>query len=494
MAAYKESRRCSRELLSDIPLLSGLAEPVIAELLAASRVVSLKAHEYLFNIDGPVKEAFILIRGTLRRTTRLAGEAVKTLELIQSPQLLAPGEVLGAERYLSDCESLGPCIVLVVDTWRLRAIIRQDLTLSSRVIQLLAQRLRATECDVTSYHYGLSATQRVLDYLLGQAGEAVKSAGETPVTLQPSKKMIAARIGITPESFSRCLRELTDCGLIVVDGRTLYIQNAALLDIEPGTLGQRISFSRRARAEIIRPKKRLSAGALVNLCGRLRFLSQRLAVAWGLLCTGLPPAKYLVRLRQLGSEFERVLKRLEGLTLEAPLAERLAGVEAAWPAYQALLADPDATPAKAPALLRHSEVLLAATEQLTRTAVESADNPEARYVNLAGRNRMISQRMGKLFLFSDWPDCDQTAARTMDDSQAEFEANLDALRGNSHGIAEVALQLDEVAAQWRTFLAALAPDLSRTRRTHHARVVFTEGERLLRHVDTTVKLYERLSK
>jgi len=70
---------------------------------------------------------------------------------------------------------------MVIDAWRLRAIIQQNLTLSARVVQLLAQRLRATECDVTSYHYGLSATQRVLDYLLGQAGEAVKSAGETPV-------------------------------------------------------------------------------------------------------------------------------------------------------------------------------------------------------------------------------------------------------------------------------------------------------------------------
>jgi len=217
MFSPKESRRCSRELLSDIPLFNGLADSVTDQLLAASRVVSIPAHTQIFSVQSPVKEAFVLVRGTLRRSTRLAGEVEKTLELIQSPQLLAPGEVFGAERYTSQCESLGSSLILVIDAWRLRAIVQQDLPLSDRLIQLLALRLRSTECDVTSYHYGLSATQRVLDYLLAQGGEALKSAGETPVTLRPSKKMIAARLGITPESFSRCLRELIDLGLIVVD-------------------------------------------------------------------------------------------------------------------------------------------------------------------------------------------------------------------------------------------------------------------------------------
>ena len=37
-------------------------------------------------------------------------------------------------------------------------------------------------------------------------------------------------------------------------------------------------------------------------------------------------------------------------------------------------------------------------------------------------------------------------------------------------------------------------DLSHAARTQHARLVMAEGERLLRGVDTTVKLFERLTK
>jgi hypothetical protein len=100
----------------------------------------------------------------------------------------------------------------------------------------------------------------------------------------------------------------------------------------------------------------------------------------------------------------------------------------------------------------------------------------------------------KLFLFWDWPGCEDLGEPALTESVREFARNLAELQQNSHGVAELALQLKEVDAQWQVFIASLLPDLSRARRTHHARVVFTEGERLLRLMDTTVKLYERLGK
>jgi len=254
-----------------------------------------------------------------------------------------------------------------------------------------------------------------------------------------------------------------------------------------------MSFSRRERAEIIRPRKKLSAGALVNLCGRLRVLSQRLATSWAMIATGLPPAKYQVRLRALVGDFERVDKRLDGLALAPQVGERLQAVQAIWPAYrEALLGS--ATPAEAAAVLGLSEKMLEATDAMTKAAELCGETPDAHYVNTAGRNRMISQRVCKLFLFWDWPGCEDLGEPALTESVREFARNLAELQQNSHGVAELALQLKEVDAQWQVFIASLLPDLSRARRTHHARVVFTEGERLLRLMDTTVKLYERLGK
>ena len=66
------------------------------------------------------------------------------------------------------------------------AVIRQDLDLSWRIIGALAQRQCAVEFDVTGYHYGLTGTQRVLDYLIELAGGYPGLAGESSVTLNTS--------------------------------------------------------------------------------------------------------------------------------------------------------------------------------------------------------------------------------------------------------------------------------------------------------------------
>lgn len=39
----------------------------------------------------------------------------------------------------------------------------------------------------------------------------------------------------------------------------------------------------------------------------------------------------------------------------------------------------------------------------------------------------------------------------------------------------------------------MCPDLAHTGMARHARVVLAEGERLLRHLDTTVQRFERLT-
>ena len=183
---------------------------------------------------------------------------------------------------------------------------------------------------MTSHHYGLTGAQRLLDYLLETAGERPGLAGETTVVLKASKKVIAARIGMTPESLSRNLRELSDSGVLVVDGRKIHIQNAALLDTVSGDTKRRLNFCRKRKINALNVATPLSAGALVNMCGRLRVLSQRMAIAWGMIVFVVAPHKALIKLRQLEKEFERNLARLDKLELATNLAEKLTRVKAVW--------------------------------------------------------------------------------------------------------------------------------------------------------------------
>lgn len=490
----RDTKWAERDLLSRSPLFAGVAPALLDELTQASRLLEIPDQKMLFEAGGAVREAYLLVSGTLKRSTMMAGETSKVIELAQSQQMLALGETFGASRYASSGKAISHCLVVAIDIHQLRAIVRQDLDLSWRIIQAMAERQCAIEFDVTGYHYGLTGTQRLLDYLLELAGGQPGMAGETTVMLKTSKKIIASRLGMTPESLSRSLRLLTESGVIVVDGRNVHIQNAALLNTAEGDTRKRVSFSRKAKMAAAERGKSPPPGVLINLCGRPRVLSQRLAATWALIGQEINSARSGVRLRQLNAQMERTLDRLYAFDLPGGLAERLRAVQAVWGRYRLALFDAEPARANGQQVLDLSEEILEAIDQLARQAARHADTPAAHWVNIAGRNRMLSQRIGKLFLFREWGLGGETILHRLGESCCEFETNLSELKRNSIGVPELVAQLGEVTEQWRRFESVLLPSLQHAGQRRHALATLTEGDRLLRLVDTTVKLYERLAR
>lgn len=486
-ARFTDPHWARRKLLEDCPLFSGLPPDTLNALLADSELHEFQPEQPLYRAGDLIQTAIMLVSGSAKRTASLPGGASKLLELCQTAQIVGLGELFAGPRHAAACIGITAGVVLCIDFRRLREAILSHRELAERVITALAVRQCANETDVTAYHYGLTGTQRVLDYLLEEAGEPASPAGETSIVLKASKKLIAARIGMTPESFSRHLRELSEQGVIVVDGRKVHIQNAALLDTSEGRAAQRLSFSRKRRGEGCSTQLPMAPGALVNRCGRLRLLSQRLAIAWWLCAAGISPLKARSKLRQFEREFERTLGLLAQQAL--PVAH-WQPIETQWHAYRQALGDESTAPAEVAAA---AESMLTATDRLTGEVARLAGIPAAHYVNVAGRNRMLSQRLIKHVLFRAWPEslAPETGIRAA--CCGEFASNLAELQAHSNDRPELLAQMRIVAAQWQKLQQAIAPELGHTGLGRHARVILAEGERLLRHLDTTVKLFERLS-
>lgn len=64
-----------------------------------------------------------------------------------------------------------------------------------------------------------SAAQRVIGYLTRLEDDA----GQARITLPAQKSLVASRLDLTPEFFSRILHELTEAGLIRVEGRGIEV-------------------------------------------------------------------------------------------------------------------------------------------------------------------------------------------------------------------------------------------------------------------------------
>lgn len=474
--------------LGGLPLFAGLAPHLLEHLAATSRIRNLSGQSRVFDTGEPIRYAHILLAGSVKHCAPLGDGAEKVLALVRPGEPLALAEAVCAKTYASFAQTLRPSSLLAIPVANLLKSAGSHASLSWRLLEIVSQRLYATEFEVISHH-SMSSTQRVLDYLLRLAGDRRTIAGETTIELDANKSLIAARLDMTPETFSRTLRQLSADGLIVVNGRFIHIQNATL-----GAGGR----SDKPDASRLYPKMERkiavpSPAMLVNLCGRHRMLSQRLASAWCMLARQLATRTARDALRKIRDQFERNFAQVTA----HPLAPRLEGnidkLGTLWKDYRTLLTEqpPDASHARA--VFDTSERILAAADRLAGQAAQVAGTEVARCVNIAGRNRMLTARVAKLFLFADWNVRASEAHQLVAEARTEFEANFTALNACGADQPEIAAQLAIDMEQWRTLIAIVGGSPDFGMQNGHAREVFAASEELLRHMDTTVKLYEHLA-
>jgi len=106
--------------------------------------------------------------------------------------------------------------------------IERDPAFARKMLAGLSRRLHGLISDVEAYSMQ-SGTERVIGYLLRQDEQSAQSNDPYVLTLPTSKAVVASRLNVTPEHFSRILHDLSERGLISVEGREIRILDAAKL-------------------------------------------------------------------------------------------------------------------------------------------------------------------------------------------------------------------------------------------------------------------------
>lgn len=132
-----------------------------------------------------------------------------------------------------------------------------------------------------------------------------------------------------------------------------------------------------------------------------RALSQRVSKAYLMLAMGIQPAAGARILEEARATFERHLSWLEGVSPSPEASLRLADLGERWAECRAVLQRP-ADRAGAQAMYRIGDELESAAHRVA-IALEAAEAPtQARGLLLAGRLRMLSERMAKFWLYRQW--------------------------------------------------------------------------------------------
>ncbi len=216
------------KLLTHIPLFNGLAPEEIARIARSTREIHVDKGGILFH-KGDVCNGFhLLVYGQVKLAFTSSQGSEKVVEIVSQGQSFGEAVMFMDKPYIVFAQALTDSLLLHISKAAVFEELQRDHNLSRKMLAGMAMRLHQLMNDVESYSLH-SGKQRIIGYLLRELPEEEYESENVAVTLPTNKGIIASRLNLTQEHFSRILHELTDLGLIIVEGRKIHIPSVSQL-------------------------------------------------------------------------------------------------------------------------------------------------------------------------------------------------------------------------------------------------------------------------
>jgi len=215
-------------LLTHVPLFNGLASEEIARIAHATREMHVSKGETLFHRGDPCTGFHLLVYGQVKLAFTSAQGNEKIVEIVNQGQSFGEAIMFLDKPYVVSAQALSDALLLHVSKTAIFEELEHDYLLARKMLAGMAMRLHQLMIDVESYSLH-SGKQRIIGYLLRELPESDQNGSNVILTLPSNKGTIASRLNLTQEHFSRILHELSELGLIVVEGKKIHIPSVAHL-------------------------------------------------------------------------------------------------------------------------------------------------------------------------------------------------------------------------------------------------------------------------
>ena len=231
----------------------------------------------------------------------------------------------------------------------------------------------------------------------------------------------------------------------------------------------------------------------INKAGRQRMLSQRMAKAWLMLAHQADANPARQALAQSIKLFERQLAELKAYAPQADIRTTYTELEAAWATYKTVLTTAQPSKDAASSLLQADAKVLALAHQGSVQYEAASGKPVGHLVNVAGRQRMLSQRMAKFCLAAMLQVDAAASTAEIDKARKEFLSANELLRTAPQATDRIRQELQLADGQWVFFDAALQRMQTGANTFRQVSEVFVTSENLLASMDRVTGMYAALA-
>lgn len=229
----------------------------------------------------------------------------------------------------------------------------------------------------------------------------------------------------------------------------------------------------------------------INKAGRQRMLSQRMASAYLQIGLNVNLERSKRTLDSAIGLFDRQLVELKNFAPTPQIRDTYLQLEQNWLAYKDVLIGSAPSLDGARKVLELSESVLRLAHSGTEQLVAISVSESAPLVGVAGRQRMLSQRIAKFYLAQVWNIAPAGSAAELDKSRRAFAMGLKALSGAPATTAAIRAELELARQHWQQYEHALDAREPADRRTRAAHVA-ANSERVLETMDAITDMFEKL--
>jgi CRP-like cAMP-binding protein len=199
-------------------LFSQLPEKVFEEVCGLAMLKRLSCHSTLMHQGDPARRFFLLVSGQVK-LYRLTGEGQENLvEIIQPGQTFAEALLFSQARlYPVSATALKDSVLVSIDGNHYRNALEDQPRVCLAILASMSVHLHLRLRDIDTLTMA-SASRRVINFLFQERHPVTGQ-----IVLQMSKRLVASKLGIQPETFSRILHRLVESGLIAMERRHISI-------------------------------------------------------------------------------------------------------------------------------------------------------------------------------------------------------------------------------------------------------------------------------
>ena len=206
------------KLLAHSPLFERMDAQVFTKLTTSIHQLRIQKNQMVCRRGEPARGLFIVACGYVKISIPSNRSREKVVEFIGAGQAFGQAVMFLDHCYQVNIQALTDGLLLWIDKRDIEEAISHCPVFALQMLKALSERFEIllSDIEVVNLH---TSYERVAGYLLGQPHEG----SLTPLLF--NKRIIASKLGLTPETFSRALHQLCADGLIAVDNAIVRIHD-----------------------------------------------------------------------------------------------------------------------------------------------------------------------------------------------------------------------------------------------------------------------------